>query len=311
MTSSPDTGRPPTVLCIGVAVQDLIFQVDAFPAQGGKTQAKTLVVTTGGCAGNASITVARLGGRARFSGPLGGPAGQEPISDRIVAALAGEAVDTTGAVRVAGAVSAMSSIMLNAAGERTIVTSRDKQLDAVRCAAPEELLTGVDVVLSDNRFLDFSLPICEAARRRSLPVALDADKPTQVDDPLFAAASHVIFSAECLRLTTSCRDLGEALSRMSHETDGFLAVTDGPHEVLWLDAGVIQRMPAFPVTAVDTIAAGDVFHAAFAVALGEGRREPEALRFAAAAAAIKCTRFGGITGAPTRAETDAFLRDQT
>jgi sulfofructose kinase len=50
-----------------------------------------------------------------------------------------------------------------------------------------------------------------------------------------------------------------------------------------------------------------VFHGAFALALTEGRAETDAFRFAAAAAAIKCTRFGGITGAPARAELEAFL----
>ena len=66
-------------------------------------------------------------------------------------------------------------------------------------------------------------------------------------------------------------------------------------------------MSAFPIQPIDTLAAGDVFHGAFALALAEGRGETEAMRFAAAAAAIKCTRFGGITGAPGRAEAEAFL----
>jgi sugar/nucleoside kinase (ribokinase family) len=41
--------------------------------------------------------------------------------------------------------------------------------------------------------------------------------------------------------------------------------------------------------------------------LAEGKSEREAMRFSAAAAALKCTRYGGILGAPTRAEVDAFL----
>ena len=57
-------------------------------------------------------------------------------------------------------------------------------------------------------------------------------------------------------------------------------------------------MPVFKVDAVDTLAAGDVFHAGFALALAEGRDEVAAMRFGAAAAALKCTRFGGSMGAP-------------
>jgi len=50
-----------------------------------------------------------------------------------------------------------------------------------------------------------------------------------------------------------------------------------------------------------------VFHAAFALALAEGCDVVAALRFAAAAAAVKCTRFGGSAAAPTRPEVDAFV----
>jgi len=52
---------------------------------------------------------------------------------------------------------------------------------------------------------------------------------------------------------------------------------------------------------MSTLAAGDVFHAGLALALAEGKAHAAAMRFAAAAAALKCTRFGGIAGTPTRA----------
>ena len=66
-------------------------------------------------------------------------------------------------------------------------------------------------------------------------------------------------------------------------------------------------MPARQVIAIDTLAAGDVFHAAFAVGLVEGWPTDRTMRFASAAAAIKCTRFGGRLGAPTRHEVEASL----
>lgn len=58
---------------------------------------------------------------------------------------------------------------------------------------------------------------------------------------------------------------------------------------------------------VDTLAAGDVFHGAFAVGLAEAMPVEQALRFASAAAALKCLRFGGRLGAPNRAETLAMV----
>ena len=67
-------------------------------------------------------------------------------------------------------------------------------------------------------------------------------------------------------------------------------------------------MPAFKVAAVDTLGAGDTFHGAFTFRLVETGDIETSMRFAAAAAAIKCTRFGGLVGAPTRAEVEEFLK---
>jgi sugar/nucleoside kinase (ribokinase family) len=61
------------------------------------------------------------------------------------------------------------------------------------------------------------------------------------------------------------------------------------------------------VHTVDTLGAGDVFHGAFALAITEKQDLPQALRFASAAAALKCTRFGGAYAAPQRAEVEALL----
>ena len=58
---------------------------------------------------------------------------------------------------------------------------------------------------------------------------------------------------------------------------------------------------------VDSLAAGDAFHGGFTLALMEGRPLSDILRFASATAALKCTKFGGAAGAPTRAEVEAFL----
>jgi sulfofructose kinase len=54
------------------------------------------------------------------------------------------------------------------------------------------------------------------------------------------------------------------------------------------------------------LGAGDVWHGAFSVCLAEGKSEREAINFSNVAAAIKCTRFGGQSGIPTRREIDEF-----
>jgi len=296
----------PIVLCAGIAVQDLLFRVDTFPPPGGKTMTHDFLNVCGGCAVNAAIAVARLGGSARYCGPLGDET--DNPSNQLIAAMRNENIDTAGIVRVPGAAIPVSAIMIDATGERIIVTYRDRRIEAAQPPDPETLLPGVTLLLADNRFPDFVRPICEAARQRGIPVVLDADRPTVEDDPLFGIPTHVVFSSECLRATTGESNLGAALLRMAPRTKAFLAVSDGPNPVHYIAEGSLRTLPVFRFDAIDTLAAGDVFHAGFALALAEGRNEVAALRFGSAAAGLKCTRFGGSMGAPTRAEVDALLK---
>lgn len=128
-------------------------------------------------------------------------------------------------------------------------------------------------------------------------------------DGLLTAASHLLFSSEQLQETAGVADDGAALKRLAGLTSAFVAATRGPHGTIWLnDAGTLEETPAFPVEAVDTLGAGDVFHGAFTLRLAEGGGVREALRFAAAAAALKCTRHGGGQAAAQRIEVEGFLR---
>jgi sulfofructose kinase len=288
-------------------VLDEVFRVEEFPRPDGKVQAKDFFVVNGGCAANAAVAVARLGGRAALAGPMGGPAGEDANGDRVLKALTRENVDCTRCQRVTGLATALSAIFMNARGDRTIVTYRDERVATTAPEDPDAIVAGADAVLADNRYPDFVQPICEAARRRKLPVVLDGDRPTVEDDPLFRIASHVIFSWECLRETTGVADLAEGLQRIARNTDAFLAVSNGPDDIVYLDGGVLRQLPVFKISAVDTLGAGDAFHGGFALALAEGQSEVDAMRFGSAVAGIKCTRLGGSAGSPTRSEVEALL----
>jgi sulfofructose kinase len=292
------------VLCAGIAVEDFLFKIERFPAPGTKERASDLVATTGGCAANAAVAVTRLGGRARFSGPVG----TDDASRRFLDALAKTGVDPSGVLAVDGGSISVSGIFIDRDGEKMVATLHGKGLDNATPPDAAALTADINVLLVDNRFPTFVLPICRAAAVRRIPVVLDIDKATTVDDPLFATASHVIFSSEALSATFGATDLAGALCAIAGRIRGFVAVTNGPDDVLWMDGGALRRMPVFAVEAVDTLGAGDSFHGGFALALAEGRDELTAMRFGAAAAALKCTRFGGISGTPWRAEVDAFLR---
>lgn len=301
----------PRILCAGIIVLDEVFRVESFPKADGKVEAKDFFVVNGGCAANAAVAIARLGGRAALAAPLGGPAGKDHDGDRVLAALSRENVDTSACQRVDGLATALSAIFIDAHGDRTIVTYRDQRIAAVAPEDPERLAASADLVLADNRYPQFARPICEAARRRDVPVVLDGDKPSVEDDPFFRVASHVIFSSECLLATTGSNDLGEGLKIIARQTDAFLAVSNGPNDIVVLENGSLHAVPVFPIRAVDTLGAGDALHGGFALALAEGRSETEALRFGAAVAGIKCTRIGGSAGAPTRAEVETLLANNS
>ena len=300
---SLDSKSSPVVLCAGIAVEDFILKVERFPQPGEKAQASALIATPGGCAANAAMAVARLGGVARFAGPIG----TDEASVRFLDGLRRTGVDARGVERVEGGSISVSGIFIDATGEKLVATRRGELLAQTRPRDAAALVADVDIVMADNRFPDFVQPILQAAVQRGIPAVLDGDRATTPDDTLFAIASHIIFSSEALRATTGVGDLAAALKVIAKVAPGFLAVTNGPEAILWLEDGEARRMAVFPVTAVDTLGAGDTFHGAFALALAEGHDLLPAMRFAAAAAALKCTRFGGIAGTPTRAEVDAFL----
>src|SRR5262245_66358404 len=83
------------------------------------------VTVCGGCAVNAAIAVARLGGRARYSGPVGDEA--DNPSNHLIAAMQSEGIDTASIVRIAGAAIPVSGIMIDETGERNIVTYCDRR----------------------------------------------------------------------------------------------------------------------------------------------------------------------------------------
>jgi sulfofructose kinase len=300
----------PRVLCAGIVVLDEVFRVEAFPKPDGKVQARDFFVVNGGCAANAAVAVARLGGGAVLACPMGGPAGADENGDRVLAALVREGIDCAACQRIPGLATALSAIFIDARGNRMIVTYRDERIAAVTPEKPQALAARADIVLADNRYPAFVEPICAAARRRGIPVVLDGDRPTVEDDPLFRLATHLIFSSECLRETTGLADLAEGLLRIAGKTDAFLAVSNGPEDIIFLRGRNPSRLPAFRVDAVDTLAAGDAFHGGFVLALAEGRSEIEAMRFGAAVAALKCARLGGSSSIPRRGEVEAMLAER-
>ena len=84
-------------------------------------------------------------------------------------------------------------------------------------------------------------------------------------------------------------------------------ITCGAEGAYYADESGEGHVDAFPVEAVDTTGAGDVFHGAFAFALAQGWGLRDVIAFASAVSAIKCTKVGGRTGIPTFEQAMKFL----
>ena len=296
----------PRILCIGMPVRDLTFRIDELPERGFKVNASHFEEIAGGNALNAAIGIVRLGGRASLAGPMGDA--RETSSRYIFDRLAHEGIDTRHLIHMPGLVTPVSNIMIDPSGERTIVTFRDPELWKVKLPDADTLLRDCAAILTENRCAEFCTDLCAEARKRGIPVVVDVDRAMSLREGLLNASSHLIFSSEALQATAGVADNAAALQKIAKLTPSFLAGTRGPRGTIWLDArGELQETPAFPVHTVDTLGAGDIFHGAFTLAITEGEDVPAALRFASAAAALKCTRFGGAFACPQRPEVEAFL----
>jgi sulfofructose kinase len=293
-----------SVLCIGIAVLDFVFAVDAMPVRAEKYRAKDLAVVGGGIAANAAVTVARLGGEAALATRLG----RDATADAIVAELEGEGVDCDLCRRLEGLRSPTSAIFVDAGGERLLMSYADPNLPSDPSWLPPRLPSGVNAVLGDTRWPEGAMHLFRLARKAGVPAVLDGDRRPSLREPM-DLATHVAFSEQGLAETTGIDDPVSALEALAENASNWLAVTVGERGVYFLDNGAVVHEPAFRIDAVDTLAAGDVWHGAFALGLAERMAEREAVRFASAASALKCTRFGGRSGIPRRAEVDAFLKE--
>ena len=127
---------------------------------------------------------------------------------------------------------------------------------------------------------------------------------------LVPLARWVVFSDPGLQsFHTGAHADGLARALDSSSDVEMAAVTLGSDGLLWqLRGQPVQRMPGFQVPRViDTTGAGDTFHGALAFAWADGLPAADALRFASAAAALKCTQPHGILGAPHQDQVKAFL----
>ncbi|MEM7023541.1 MAG: PfkB family carbohydrate kinase [Pseudomonadota bacterium] len=291
------------VICIGTATIDTVYAVDRLPLAPGKNPSRSVKQVCGGLAANAAATVSSLGGQ----GVIWSRVGDDLAGAQIVRELAEWQVETEAVERVPGRDTVIATVLVDPSGERQIVYHMDARL-LEQAAAPLDEVAKANAMMADTWWPDAAVPALTEARARGIPSVLDVETIAHSTDmALLELASHVALAQEALGTMAGTSDLTEGLRQLSERTNAWLAVTCGGDGVYWRDGDRLRHQPAFPVKVVDTLGAGDVFHGALALALAEQQPIEQAVRFGAAAAAVKCTRFGGRDGIPNRAEVEKLM----
>jgi sulfofructose kinase len=292
----------PRIVCAGITTLDFIYAVDVMPSEPLKYRSNTMVTSGGGLAGNAATACARLGASVKLVARLG----DDFWADPIIAELEREGIDCALIRRCAGYRSPVSAVIVDPQGERLVVSYSDPAIPSDTDWIPADLARDADAVYAETRWVEAALHVLPQARAHATPSVLDADRrPTRPE--VLELASHVGFSAPALREWTGIHDLPAALAHASKGIANVFLVTDGANGAWYMEGNKVIHIPAFPVKSVDTLGAGDTWHGALAVALTEHQPLGQAVRFANAAAALKCTEFGGRKGMPTRPRVDALL----
>lgn len=303
--------RPPRILVVGSVNIDLVVRVPAIPRPGETVIGGSFTSVGGGKGANQAVAAARAGGQVGFVGRIGADA----MGDAATAALQAEGIDTSCLTRDPAAASGVALILVDERGENSIAVApgandglRPEHVDAAR-----GLIDRADLLL-----LQLEIPLETAAHAVSLANAADvpvilnpAPARPLPDDLLRRIAILTPNETEAAVLAnapvTDEKSAGRAARGLLARGPTGVIVTLGGRGSLVVTAEAEARVPAVPLVAVDTVAAGDIFNGCLAVAIAEGSDLPAAIRFATAAAGISVTRRGAQASAPRRAEIEAML----
>jgi sulfofructose kinase len=300
---APNAGRI-KVICLGLSALDQIWRVDRlFSGDSEKIRSADHATLGGGMAANAAVAIARLGGRVAFWGR----GGDDAAGHEMRSALAAEGIDVENFRLFKDGRSSVSGVIVDKSGERQIVNFRGRFPEEADWLSLGEV-AGVSAVLADPRWVEGAVALFGQARSLGIPTILDGDvADPEIFERLLPLTDHAVFSEPALAaFIGSASDA--SLASLARFNCRVVAVTRGDKGVSWYENGSLKTLPAYPVGVVDTTGAGDVFHGAYAFAIGAGLEVANAMAFASATAAMKCAHAGGRTGIPSIDDCLAFMR---
>ena len=305
-----------TLVVVGSLNMDFVVTVDQLPAPGQTVLGRNFQMIPGGKGANQACAAARLGGNG-MTVRMVGRVGYDVFADHLKASLSAAGVEVSAVHATRSQPTGVALISVDRAGQNSIVVASgaNHALAASETEAMRSVFRGARFVLFQ---LESPLGTVEAALKLAW-----AEGARTILDPAPAAplTPELLASVDILTPNESEASLLLGLPPGRVTASDAVALAHalrarGPKAVVlklgdqgcfYCDGETELFSAAFPVTALDTTAAGDTFNAALAVALAEARTVEEALRFANAAAAISVTRRGAQASVPARGEVDALL----
>lgn len=300
----------PKIVVVGSANTDMVVKSPRIPGPGETVIGGEFLMALGGKGANQAVAAARLGARVAFVARLG----SDVFGDQAIASYEREGIDTAFIVRDPEAASGVALIVVDSRGENSIAVASganaqlcaaDVERAADRIAQADVLLVQLEVPISAVR------KAVELAHNARVPVILNPAPAQEMDPDLLKMVTLATPNEHEIRVVVGQRDQESAIAAMIDAGTQTVLVTIGKRGVLWATGATRTQIPAYPVTAVDTTAAGDAFNGGLACALGRGADMADAIRYANAVAALSVTRMGAQPSLPTAREVDAFLASAT
>jgi sugar/nucleoside kinase (ribokinase family) len=298
-------GRAVDVVGIGENSIDYVGVLAPEVPRSSKGRLGAFSVEPGGQIATALVACARLGWRARYVGVFG----DDEAGRRSRESLVREQVDVSAAGIVRGASNRVAIVLVDQAGERTVLAYRDEGAAVNVTAATEAAVSG-RILLVDCEDPPAATAGAIAARQASIPTMVDVDEVTPESRALLSHIDVIVTAEDVPRALTGRGDLGEALLAIEREFHASLVVvTLGARGSLARCGGREFQSPAPSVAVVDATGAGDVFRGALAAAFltwPAGDVET-ALAYANCAAALSCRGVGARGALPAQEEIRRWL----